>query len=759
MTTLELWIQYLTQSDAAKALGWTLLHSLWEGAAIALLLAMVFAIARSSRVRYSAACLAMLALLVGFGATLYRLAPREVYRPAAIVTHPQPVSPTVDARPPSRKSTWRASDLLPWLAPFWLVGVLLFQLRCLIAWTAAGRLRTVGVCEPPHRWLENLDELRARLRLSRPVTLLESCFAEVPVVIGHLRPVILMPVGLLAGLPPGQVEAILLHELAHIRRADYLVNLMQTLVEGLLFYHPAVWWISSAIRTERENCCDDLVVLTSGDAHEYATALAALAENRWTMRQAALAATGGNLVKRIRRLLQQPEGPRTTIAPVLSVLVVAGAIALGAWQSPAPLPMAPIVHAWAQPLLMAPARPAQTAPQAAPATNYDKWLHEEAAYIITDQEHADFKKLETDADRARFIRDFWERRNPTPGSARNEFREEHYRRIAYANDRFAGRIPGWKTDRGRIYIEYGPPDEIDSHPAGGTYIRPQEEGGGQTVTYPFEQWRYKLIQGMGANIILEFVDKAKTGEYRLVMDPAEKEAARQAELQADVQRERLQSQAQQLADLADLRMHVIEKQLESMPQQDFQAQQEAILRAQSNAVLLQERLRVLEKQLKSRNVDLLQSQAQIEKLNETLSAFDRQAMEPIYKQLALLQEHFEEALPAEAETRKMLLKTLIKSRDGLQEVFLSGAAVVILANRSMVVTVPLEFPAKQYSISVTALAPDGTKLWSTTKETSEHGSLTIEGVPLDPGSYTLKALVKDTAGSTEKTYVVNFSVK
>ncbi len=516
MTTLEFWMQ----SDAAKALGWTLLHSLWEGAAIALLVATVFAISRSPRVRYTAACLAMLALLLGFAATLYQLAPREVYRPAAIVKYPLPVSPTIDARAVASKSTWQASDLLPWLAPLWLAGVLLFQLRCLIAWTAAGRLRKIGVCEPPQEWLEKLDDLRARLRLSRAVILLESCFAEVPVVIGHLRPVILMPVGLLAGLPPGQVEAILLHELAHIRRADYLVNLMQTLVEGLLFYHPAVWWISSAIRTERENCCDDLVVLTSGDAHEYAMALAALAENRWDMRQPALAATGGNLVKRIRRLLQQPEGPRTSIAPLLSVLVVTGAIALGAWQAPAPQPGSPVIPTQAHPRQIAQARPAQTTPSASP---YDKWLHEEVVYIITDQERADFKRLETDTERDRFIKDFWERRNPTPGSARNEYREEHYRRISTANHRFAGRIPGWKTDMGRIYIQYGPPDEIDSHSEGGTYIRPQEEGGGQIVTYPFEQWRYKFIQGIGTNIILEFVDKDKSGEYRLTMDPSERE--------------------------------------------------------------------------------------------------------------------------------------------------------------------------------------------------------------------------------------------
>src|SRR5207248_10168500 len=133
--------------------------------------------------------------------------------------------------------------------------------------------------------------------------LLESALAEVPVVMGHLRPVILMPVGLFAGLSVDQVEAILLHELAHIRRHDYPINLLQIFVEGLAFYHPAVWWISGVIRAERENCCDDLVVATTGDAHEYAVALAALEQNRWATRETALAANGGTLVKRIRRML------------------------------------------------------------------------------------------------------------------------------------------------------------------------------------------------------------------------------------------------------------------------------------------------------------------------------------------------------------------------------------------------------------------------------------------------------------------------
>jgi GWxTD domain-containing protein len=157
-------------------------------------------------------------------------------------------------------------------------------------------------------------------------------------------------------------------------------------------------------------------------------------------------------------------------------------------------------------------------------TPYKKWLNEEVGYIITDEERKVFKTLQTDDERQTFIENFWLRRDPTPDTEENEFREEHYRRIAYANDRFASGIPGWKTDRGRIYIEYGAPDEIDSHPSGGTYERPYEEGGGSTSTYPFEQWRYRYIEGVGTNIILEFVDTTMSGEYRLTMDPSEKDA-------------------------------------------------------------------------------------------------------------------------------------------------------------------------------------------------------------------------------------------
>jgi GWxTD domain-containing protein len=157
-------------------------------------------------------------------------------------------------------------------------------------------------------------------------------------------------------------------------------------------------------------------------------------------------------------------------------------------------------------------------------TPYRKWLNEDVTYIITDEERTAWKRLSTDEEREQFIEQFWLRRDPTPDTLENEFKEEHYRRIAYANEHYASGIPGWKADRGRIYITYGPPDEIESHPSGGSYQRPMEEGGGETSTYPFEQWRYRYIEGIGNDIIIEFVDPTMTGEYRMTMDPSEKDA-------------------------------------------------------------------------------------------------------------------------------------------------------------------------------------------------------------------------------------------
>ena len=153
-----------------------------------------------------------------------------------------------------------------------------------------------------------------------------------------------------------------------------------------------------------------------------------------------------------------------------------------------------------------------------------RWMEEDVAYIITNEERAAFKALKTDEERESFIESFWLRRDPTPDTIDNEFKEDHYARIAYANERFASGIPGWKTDRGRIYVMYGKPDDIESHPSGGTYDRPIEEGGGTTSTFPFEIWRYRYIEGIGNEVLLEFVDPSMSGEYRMTIDPSEKDA-------------------------------------------------------------------------------------------------------------------------------------------------------------------------------------------------------------------------------------------
>jgi GWxTD domain-containing protein len=155
---------------------------------------------------------------------------------------------------------------------------------------------------------------------------------------------------------------------------------------------------------------------------------------------------------------------------------------------------------------------------------YKKWLNEDVVWIITDEERAAFKQLSNDEERDNFIEAFWQRRDPTPDTEENEYKEEHYRRIAYANEHFAAGIPGWKSDRGRIYIMYGPADEVDSHPSGGQYQRPMEEGGGETSTFPFEDWRYRYLEGIGQEVIVEFVDSCMCGEYRMTMDRSEKDA-------------------------------------------------------------------------------------------------------------------------------------------------------------------------------------------------------------------------------------------
>jgi bla regulator protein blaR1 len=529
MTQIYNWMQ----TDAVLAIAKTLLHSLWQSGLAAVVLAVVLRFSVSSRIRYAAGCVALLVIVGVSIGTFFNLVPAKTNIDSTRAVPFGWSSRNLDSTSiRNRVDRLDLQSALPWITPIWLAGVLLFNMKHVVIWLASRRLRRVGVCSAPDIWQNKLSGIRNRLKVARPVVLLESSLAQVPSVVGHVRPVILMPLGILAGLPAEQVELLLMHELAHIRRWDYAANVIQTFIEGIMFYNPAVWWISRVIRTERENCCDDLVIETTNGVHAYAAALTALEETRSRSGALAIAATGGSLVKRIRRLLQ-PKQPASPSIPVFAsaVLVLVMTVVLTA-RPPQP--------AVVQPSLIVPAvaiHPAEPAPRKSipaerktqtpgilPALQdkYRLWLEQDVVYIITSEERTAFLNLRTDEERDAFVEQFWVRRDPTPGTPLNELKDEHYRRIAYADSHFATRLSpgrGWNTDRGEIYIKYGPPDEIESHPSGGTYDRPIADGGGTTRTFPFELWLYRYIQGVGNNLLIEFVDPKGTGEFRRTTDP------------------------------------------------------------------------------------------------------------------------------------------------------------------------------------------------------------------------------------------------
>jgi GWxTD domain-containing protein len=479
-------LEHFVASPLAHAIGLAILHSIWESAVLAALLGFVLLAFRSARIRYVAGCAATASAVFAFAITLLH------FLPVGIGSSPG-FKPTI--------FTWNLpgggagggpwysnlDGLVPWCAPMWFAGVLLIYLRALGGCLFVQKLRRHGVCAVPEAWETELARLAARLRVKRSVQVLQSSLAAFPMVLGHFRPIILIPASVLSGFSPAQIETILLHELAHIRRHDYLVNIFQRLVEGLLFYHPAIWWISSVVRAERENCCDDMVVSLTGDAHEYALTLGALEQSRFSDRVNAVAITGGSLMKRIHRLLY-PERQNSTWAAFLAaaVLLTAGAISLNAWGSKAPIESQAADHAQIQ------------------SDRYAKWLSEDVVYIIDDAERGTFQSLTSDAERDKFIEQFWERRNPTAGAANNAFKTEHYRRIAYANQHFrmASGTAGWQTDRGHMYIVYGAPDEIDSHPK-------------ENQKPALEYWSYRHIEGVGDQVSFTFVDRTGRGDYRL----------------------------------------------------------------------------------------------------------------------------------------------------------------------------------------------------------------------------------------------------
>ncbi len=341
-------IQRLIAEPLIQAMGWTLLHFLWQGAVVAAMLAVVLAALKNKRanLRYMVCCAALAVMLALPVFTLWVIsssqsadqitftttssAPREAPRMTASKNTADDALSMSGAIETTPASVWNLRDMVsqltPWLTSLWFAGVLLLSVRMLGGWLYTSRLKNQFTRPLDSDWHERFALLCREIRVSRPVRILESALVQVPTVIGWLRPVVLVPASALTGLTPRQLEAIIAHELAHIRRYDYLVNLLQTAIEILLFYHPAVWWVSRQVRSEREHCCDDLAVEVTGDAIAYARALTEIETLRSITPRLVMAADGGSLLTRIQRIVgsapQPSERSASWIAGVIAFTIV-----------------------------------------------------------------------------------------------------------------------------------------------------------------------------------------------------------------------------------------------------------------------------------------------------------------------------------------------------------------------------------------------------------------------------------------------------
>lgn len=364
-----------------ESIGWTLVHFLWQGLLIAIALRVILQALgpNDARRRYAAATIAMLALILAPLVTYVSVEASSV--PSALVFTRQILEPpggddlqalgggpdiTADAaeRTYPEDGTRSVADwktritsylhpLFPWMVLGWLSGVLFLSLRFGAGWLFTRQLKICGVRPVGEELQTRFDGLRKKLGVARPVQLLHSALVEVPTLVGYVKPVVLLPVSAITGLSSAQLEAILAHELAHVVRHDQLVNLLQTAAETVLFYHPAVWWVSDQIRAERENCCDDVAVATSGSLHVYVQALMQLEEQRQNPMRLVLAVSGGSLLSRVKRLVNTngrgAAAPHCSWAGGLVAVPLVALLVLAAQTYAPPLPPAAAVADGRQP--------------------------------------------------------------------------------------------------------------------------------------------------------------------------------------------------------------------------------------------------------------------------------------------------------------------------------------------------------------------------------------------------------------------------
>ena len=363
----------------------------------------------------------------------------------------------------------------------------------------------------------------------------ESSWISVPMTLGWLAPKILVPIAW-CEWDAVKRRAVLAHEETHVRRADWVIGIVARVNCCLFWFHPLAWWLKRELAVLAEYACDDSALEMLQDRQDYARvlldmAVAAKSVNGRLVWGAISMAKHSTVQKRIDQILDETRRiPKafgasrwaTLAVCSLPLVYLISAVQLAPAQSPprdvpgvaqaqTPAALAPPAQVIAQ--AQTPVSPA--APEARlrriPESPYVRWLDQEVRWIISDVERASFMSLRTDAEREKFIEQFWLQRDPTPGTEENEYKEEHYRRIAYANDHFAEALPGWNTDRGMVYIRFGPPDAIDVH------------GEIQGASYPYESWQYRYIQGIGTDVTLDFVDTTMTGRYHLTRDPSEKQ--------------------------------------------------------------------------------------------------------------------------------------------------------------------------------------------------------------------------------------------
>ena len=312
-------------------------------------------------------------------------------------------------------------------------------------------------------------------------TLLPACESHAvsrPALFGFWRPMVLLPFGMTCALTESEFEAVMMHEAEHCKRRDNWTTLIQALVGCVFWFHPLVWWISRRLVDNRELACDGAVLAAGIHPRTYVTAISKICRLGLDTPIGGVPATGGsNLQQRLEAIMSGKIDMRTPMSQrLMGRACVAAAFVAGVTgaflnaQSPRPERAA----------FLAPQQPAV---QSSTETPYHRWVNSDVVYIITDVERARFQQLTTDEERERFIEQFWQRRDPNPGTERNKAKEEHYRRIAYSNQRFGGKLPGWQTPRGRFYIVFGPPDEIESHPREG-----------------YEMWRYNSGMLVGADL-------------------------------------------------------------------------------------------------------------------------------------------------------------------------------------------------------------------------------------------------------------------